>query len=185
MAQYTLPPGEKGQFALIPEGVYKMQIQAPKIAYSRGTGNPTIECYLAAVEGIYAGERVYHQYVLTPDSMWRIRDDLRTLGRLPRDKFPIDQPVNLQDTEMVTLLDGAIGYASIFIDTFKGAPRSKLATEGFLTPQELSQRGITPTAAPAPAPTPAPTPTPTPAPAPAPAPPVTPPPGVPPAAEPF
>ncbi len=59
----------------------------------------------------------------------------------------------MQDTEAVSLLDGAVGYASIFIDNYKGSPRSKLATEGFLTPEELSQRGITATVAP-PAPAP-------------------------------
>lgn len=149
MAQYTLPPGEKGQFAVLPEGVYRLQIQGPKLAYARGSGAPTIECYLAVVEGGYLGERVYHQYSLQPEALWRIRDDLRSLGRLSRDRFPIDQPVTLEDSEMVRLLDGASGMASIFMDTFKGAPRSKLATEGFLTPDELAQRGITLTAPPA------------------------------------
>lgn len=147
MARIVLPPGEKGQFAVIPDGVYRMQIQTPKLAYARGSGAPTIECYLTVLEGAQLGERLYHQYSLQPDAVWRVRDDLRTLGRLPRDRFPVDQAVELEDTEIVRLLDGAQGWASIFTDTYKGSPRSKLATEGFLTPDELAKRGITPTAA--------------------------------------
>lgn len=150
MAEIVLPPGEKGQFAVLPEGVYKMQIQTPKMAYARGSGAPTVECYLAVLEGQYTGERVYHQYSLQAEALWRVRDDLRTTGRLPRDRFPVDQPTKMDDSEVVKLLEGASGYAAIFTDTFRGAPRSKLATEGFLTPEELTQRGITPTAAPPP-----------------------------------
>lgn len=149
MAKYTLPPGEKGQFAVIPDAVYHMQIQTPKLAYARGSGAPTIECYLGVLDGAYAGERIYHQYSLMPESMWRIRDDLRTLGKLPRDRFPVDQPVELEDSQMVTLLDGATGYAEIYTDSFKGAPRSKLGSNGFLTPDELAKRGMTPAVAPA------------------------------------
>lgn len=172
MAKYTFPAGEKGQFAVIPDGVHHMQIQTPKVAYARGSGAPTIECYLAVLDGAYAGERVYHQYSLQPDSMWRIRDDLRTLGKIPRDRFPVDQPFELEDTEMVALLQGAMGYASIFTDTFRGSPRSKLASEGFLSTEELAKRGVVISSA-APLATPA-------------TPPVTPPPsGLPEAAEPF
>lgn len=142
MAKITLPPGEKGQFAVVPEGVYNLQIQDPKLAYARGSGAPTIECYLAVIEGQFTGERLYHQYSLQPDALWRVRDDLRTLGHLPRDKFPTDRPVDLEDTEIARLLNGASGHAAIFTDNYRGSPRSKLATEGFLTPEELSKRGI-------------------------------------------
>ena len=50
-----------------------------------------------------------------------------------RTALGIPAPTVITDTDMATLLDGAVGYASIFVDTYRGAPRSKLATEGFLT----------------------------------------------------
>ena len=142
MAKYTLPPGEKGQFSNLPEGVYHMQIQSPKEAYAKGSGAPTIECYLGVLDGPYAGERLYHQYSLEAQSMWRLRDDLRTLGKLSRVVHPTDQPAELEGSEMVSMLNGAVGYAAIFIDPYKGSPRSKLSSDGFLTPEELTARGI-------------------------------------------
>lgn len=151
MAKVVLPAGEKGQFSVIPDGVYKMQIQNPQLAFARGSGAATIECYLSVLEGVKTGERVYHQYSLQPDALWRVRDDLRTCGRL---KSSSDQTVEVDDTELVKQLNGMTGWAEIFTDTFKGAPRSKLSSNGFLTPKELADRGIKETAAFQPAPAP-------------------------------
>lgn len=143
MAKVTLPPGEKGQFAVIPDGVYRMQVQNPQLAFARGSGAPTIECYLAVLEGAKTGERLYHQYSLQNDALWRVRDDLRTCGRI---KTASDQPLDIEDTEIARLLNGMTGHAEIYTDTFKGAPRSKLTSNGFLTPKELAERGINVTA---------------------------------------
>ena len=137
MAKIILPAGEKGTFATI-DGIFKCQVTGPKLAYARGSGAPTIEAYLNVIAGPKTGERVYQQWSLQDDSLWRLRDDLRATGRLPRDKYPTDNPIELDDSVAVQFLDGMTGDAAIFLDNWKGQPRSKL--EGFLTPEEVAKR---------------------------------------------
>jgi len=149
MAKIVLPAGEGGQFPVIDEGVYKLKISGPKLAYARGTGAPTVECFLEVMEGKEKGTRLYHQYSLQKQALWKLKMDMRALGLLDPSTYPEGQEIELEDEDIVAMLDEAEGYGSIFTDMYQGSPRSKLATPGFLTAEQFKRRAPKPVVKPA------------------------------------
>ncbi len=164
MALITLPPGEKLTAPVIPDGVYKTQILNPKVDYAKGSGQPVIQCGLKVLEGTYAGTTIPHKYSLQVEALWRIRDDMRTLGCIDPTRHPTSGSVQIEDSMMAQLLANRVGWADFFTDTqYKNQPQSKLSNAGFLTAEEMEKRGLsalltgTPApAAPAPSSAPAP-----------------------------
>ena len=140
MAKVRFPAGEAGQFPVFEEGTYKLKISNPRLAYARGSGAATIECYLIMQEGRYQNERLYHQYSLQDQAIWKLKMDMRALGLLPVETYPEEKEFDLEDDDIVAMLEDAVGHGSIFTDMYKNSPRSKLAVPGFLTPEQVKER---------------------------------------------
>lgn len=147
MARVKFPAGEAGQFPVFDEGIYKLKISNPKLAYARGSGAATIECYLIMQAGKNKGERLYHQYSLQDQAIWKLKMDMRALGLLPAETYPEDKEFELEDEDIVAMLADAEGEGSIFTDMYKNSPRSKLAVPGFLTPEQVKERTARPAVA--------------------------------------
>jgi len=144
VAKIMFPAGEGGEFPLLEDGIYKLKISDPKLAYSRKEGAAVVECRLEVMEGKHRGDRLPHSYSLQPQAMWRLKMDMRALGILDPATYPLGQSFELEDDDIVDMLADAEGPASIFIDVYKGAPRSKLAVPGFLTAEQVAERAPKP-----------------------------------------
>jgi hypothetical protein len=142
MAKYIMPAGDKMSFPVIKEGVHKTQVVNPKSDYAKGTGGAQISAGLKILEGPDAGAIVPHQWSLAEKALWRIKDDLRTLGCIDPKKHPVTQPFEIDDSVIPTLLKDKIGFAEFFTDTYENQPRSKLTTRGFLNQSELEGMGL-------------------------------------------
>lgn len=145
MANREFPSTESGGGLPVPEGMksvqvigsgpIEVQILNPTITQSKSGGDKVL-FWLAGLKKEVKGLCVLADYSLLPQSLWRLKADMRKLGLL--DDIPLNENFTLDDEEIVSRLDEAKGIANFYIDVYEGKEVSKLNNPGFLTKEEAA-----------------------------------------------
>jgi len=85
----------------LPDGEYIVKLMEPKVVMSKA-GNRMINYYVIVQEGEYSGRRFYSRWMLTPETIWKMKKDFDKMQYKPQDGKP-----RLED------IDGFMGVAQV------------------------------------------------------------------------
>jgi len=69
----------KGEFEPIPEGRYDLNVEKAELGQAE-TGNPMIKVTYKITDGTYKGRLVWDNFVLIPNSYWKLKTFLEASG---------------------------------------------------------------------------------------------------------
>lgn len=64
----------------IPEGVYEVQIAKVEETKSKTSNNPMLKVEFTVLDEPYNGRKVWANYVLTADALWKVKELFASLG---------------------------------------------------------------------------------------------------------
>jgi len=67
---------------LLPTADYDVKLVDPEVRVGKASGNKYISYAVVVQSGEFAGRRVYGMWTLGSDQIWRLKRDLKRLGRL-------------------------------------------------------------------------------------------------------
>lgn len=146
MAKRTLPAQEPGQQIPVPEGYTRVLLVSDGCYKEVTLFNPEITLSMQKEDicrvWIDMGDMktVCVDYSLQPQSLWRIKQDLRKAGLI--DDVPENEEYVIEDKNLIKRLTGATVNAVFVTDAFGNNPRSKLANPGFVSDEEAEGMSV-------------------------------------------
>lgn len=102
-------PAERGEFPSIPDGIYKCNVHEAYFKKSK-TGNLMFLIVFEILDEKFAGQKIFKNYVLKPESLGFLKADLLTLGMVVKNLSELDQKsYDLLDTVAIVTLKRKTG----------------------------------------------------------------------------